>query len=133
MLPQSPSFPLAVALGILACVHPARASSPADEENLRFFENKIRPLLVKHCYSCHSSQSKPLEGGLRLDSRPGWKQGGDSGVAIVPGAPGKSRLMRAVEYTDEDLAMPPEGVLDKSEIQLFREWISRGAPHPSSF
>ncbi|MBO13158.1 MAG: hypothetical protein CMJ68_20690 [Planctomycetaceae bacterium] len=130
MLPQSPSFLLTVALGILACVHPARASSPADKENLRFFENKIRPLLVKHCYSCHSSQSKPLEGGLRLDSRPGWKQGGDSGVAIVPGAPEKSRLMRAVEYTDEDLAMPPEGVLDKSEIQLFREWISRGAPDP---
>ena len=40
--------------------------------------------------------------------------------------------MRAVEYVDEDLAMPPDGVLPKSEIALIRQWISRGAPDPRS-
>jgi len=124
------SLSLAATFAVLASGHSTLASAPTDEDNQRFFENKIRPLLVKHCYSCHSSQSKPVEGGLRLDSRSGWKQGGDSGVAIVPGSPTKSRLMRAVEYTDEDLAMPPAGVLTKANIQLFREWIQRGAPDP---
>ena len=127
--PHLPLF-LAAAFAVLACGHSTLASDPTAEDNRRFFETKIRPLLVKHCYSCHSSQSKPVEGGLRLDSRPGWKQGGDSGIAIVPGSPAKSRLMRAVEYTDEDLAMPPAGVLNKANIQLIREWIARGAPDP---
>ena len=106
------------------------AGQPVDVRDREFFEAKIRPLLAKHCYACHSSQAETIEGGLRLDSRPGWQKGGDSGEVIVPGQPDKSRLMRAVEYTDEDLAMPPDGVLAKSEIALIRQWISRGAPDP---
>jgi len=116
---------IALALGAAAI-----AAEPVDVKDRDFFETKIRPLLVKHCYTCHSSQADTIEGGLRLDSRPGWKKGGDSGPAIIPGQPDKSRLMRAVEYTDEDLAMPPDGVLAKTEIQLIRRWISAGAPDP---
>ena len=107
----------------------AEAIPPKDRD---FFESKIRPLLVKRCFACHSTKGKSIEGGLRLDSRPSWQRGGDSGPAIVPGQPEKSRLMRAVEYVDEDLAMPPDGVLPKSEIALIRQWISRGAPDPRS-
>ena len=51
----------------------------------QFFEKQVRPLLIKHCYQCHSSQAKVLKGGLRLDSRGGWMKGGDSGPAVVPG------------------------------------------------
>ena len=108
----------------------AEAIPPKDRD---FFESKIRPLLVKRCFACHSAKGKSIEGGLRLDSRPSWQKGGDSGPAIVPGQPAKSRLMRAVEYVDEDLAMPPDGVLPKSEISLIREWISRGAPDSYGF
>ena len=105
----------------------ADAIPPKDRD---FFESKIRPLLVKRCFACHSAKSKSIEGGLRLDSRPSWQKGGDSGPAIVPGQPAKSRLRRAVECGDEDLARPPDGVLPKSEIALIRQWISRGAPDP---
>jgi cytochrome c553 len=121
---------LHVLLLVVATAAGAAASEPDAASDLAFFESKIRPLLVKHCYACHSSQADLVEGGLRLDSRPGWQKGGDLGQVIVAGKPDESRLMRAVEYTDEDLAMPPDGVMAKSEIELIRQWISRGAPDP---
>ena len=60
----------------------AAALGPAEQ---KFFEKEVRPLLIKHCYKCHSSQAKILKGGLHLDSRSGWMKGGDSGPAVVPG------------------------------------------------
>ena len=71
---------------------PPDTLSPADTE---LFEKKIRPVLVEHCYSCHSeqaSQNKQLRGGLRLDSRAGIRKGGDSGPAIVAGKPAASNI-----------------------------------------
>src|SRR5262249_27368601 len=59
----------------------------------QFFEGKIRPILVKNCYKCHSSQAEKVKGGLLLDSREGVLKGGESGPAIVPGDPEKSRLI----------------------------------------
>ena len=38
-------------------------------EQIEFFEQKIRPVLVKHCYQCHSAAAKKVQGGLLLDSR----------------------------------------------------------------
>jgi len=34
-----------------------------------FFEKRIRPLLVKHCYECHSEAAKEQQGGLLLDRK----------------------------------------------------------------
>src|SRR6476646_9832151 len=59
-------------------------SSAADPDGVAFFEQKIRPVLVKECYSCHSADAKKLKGGLRLDSKAGLLAGGDSGPALVP-------------------------------------------------
>ena len=127
------NFPgTAIALAVVLWL-PALNAAPRpgiDEAGQRFFESKVRPLLVKRCYACHSAKADPIEGGLRLDSRAGWQQGGDSGPVLVPGKPNESRLMRAVEYVDEDLAMPPDGALPKSEIALIRRWIELGAPDP---
>ena len=95
---------------------------------LEFFEKKVRPLFVTHCYECHSSTD--VKGGLRLDSAPGWQKGGDSGVAIVPNEPNQSRLIEAVRYSNEDLQMPPEGKLSPEEIQALEQWIAQGATDP---
>jgi hypothetical protein len=43
--------------------------SGADAEGLRFFENEVRPVLVKHCYECHSEKAGKKKGGLLLDRR----------------------------------------------------------------
>src|SRR5262245_22065886 len=80
--------------------------APIRPEELHFFEKEVRPLLVKHCYQCHSAEAKILKGGLLLDSRGGWMKGGDSGPAIVPGVPDESLIIEAVRY--ESLEMPPK-------------------------
>ena len=41
-------------LGALAVVANAIA---AQDEGLDFFEKKIRPVLVQHCYKCHSAKA----------------------------------------------------------------------------
>src|SRR2546425_4460384 len=101
-----------VALRMLAApLFFASPAAAADEAGVHFFERKIRPVLVEHCYSCHSETAKKLRGGLRLDSRDGLRKGGDSGPALVPGYPDRSLLIKAVRYTDEHLHMPPKGKL----------------------
>ena len=99
-------------------------------DDLAFFESRIRPLLAEHCYECHSARASKVKGGLLLDSREGVQKGGDSGVVIVAGAPEKSLLLKALSYRDSDLQMPPDGKLADETIGLLREWISRGAPDP---
>jgi hypothetical protein len=101
--------------------------TPAGAE---FFEKQIRPVLVKHCYSCHSAEAKTLEGGLLLDSRSGLLKGGDNGPIIVPGEPAKSRLLHAISHTDENLQMPPEERLPAEVVKQFEQWIKMGAPDP---
>ena len=102
--------------------------SPQD---IAFFEKKIRPILVAHCYSCHSAQAlktKKLRGGLQLDNHAALRKGGDSGAVIVPGKPKESLLVQALNY--ESLEMPPKGKLPASVIADFQEWVARGALDP---
>lgn len=107
---------------------PPMALSAADTA---LFEKKIRPVLVAHCYSCHSeraAENKKLRGGLRLDSRAGLRKGGDSGPSIVAGKPADSLLLQALRY--ETLEMPPDGALPAAVLADFELWIARGAPDP---
>ena len=105
----------------------AGASTPSD---LEFFEKKVRPLLSQHCYECHSSDSRDLKGGLRLDHRRGVLEGGHTGPAVIPGRVGKSLLIRAIRHTDKDLRMPPRQKLKPEDIQILEKWVALGAPDP---
>ena len=53
-----------------------------DKDLVDFFESKVRPVLIQHCFACHSQQAKSIKGSLRLDSLEGMLRGGDSGAAI---------------------------------------------------
>lgn len=104
------------------------ASTDAADDDA-FFESNVRPLLVKHCYECHSG-TKTM-GGLSLDTRAGWQKGGESGPAIVPGKPGDSLLVEAVNYGS--LEMPPPdkgGKLTDDEIDRLTKWVAMGAHDP---
>lgn len=107
---------------------PAQEAATLSPEEQQFFEKQVRPLLVKRCYKCHSSEAKILKGGLRLDSRGGWMKGGDSGPVIVPGAPDQSLLIEAVRY--QSYEMPPDGKLPDAEIAALEKWVGIGAPDP---
>ena len=101
----------------------------ANQET-NFFEKKIRPILSKNCYECHSAKSKSLKAGLLLDRKAGWVRGGKNGSVIIPGEPGKSILMNALRYDNHDLQMPPSGKLSETVLADFEKWISMGAKDP---
>ena len=100
----------------------------AGDDDL-FFESKVRPVLIKRCYDCHSTEKK-TKGGLALDTREGWQHGGDNGPAIIPGDLTKSLVIKAVRYLDKDFAMPPKSRLPADEVAILEEWVKRGAPDP---
>lgn len=97
-------------------------------DDLKFFESKIRPVLVKHCYSCHSKDAKEVGGKLLLDSRDSLRKGGESGPALVEGKPDESLLIQALLY--DGLQMPPEKPLPEAVVNDLQEWVRRGAPDP---
>ncbi len=95
-----------------------------------FFETHIRPLLIEHCYECHSLESGDSSGELRVDDRPALLRGGTRGPAVVPGQLDKSLLIRAVTYADSELEMPPAQKLPADEIELLKKWVAAGAYDP---
>jgi len=97
-------------------------------EQVEFFENKIRPVLVEKCYRCHADGAKAVRGGLKVDSKAALLQGGDSGAALVAGDADSSVLMEAIRY--EGSEMPPDGKLPDAVIADFAKWINDGAADP---
>ena len=108
-----------------------RAEEPAADQ-IRHFETSVRPLLVEHCFKCHSATKQ--WGSLRLDSRDALLKGGDTGAAIVPGQPEKSLLVKAIRHVDNELKMPPapkEKLTDR-QIANIVLWIKQGAVFPEA-
>lgn len=123
-------FRIVMAL-LVSLLLPTSAARAADsEKGTAFFEKKIRPLLIKHCYECHSEEAEERQGGLLLDRRSGWIEGGDTTKAVIPGEPAASLLIKAVRYSDENLQMPPEEKLKPQQIKLLEQWVRLGAPGP---
>ena len=106
------------------------ADATLTAEQTKFFENKIRPVLVKQCESCHTASTpKGPKGGLTLDTRDGLLKGGDTGAAVVPNNLKKSLIIKAMK--GEDLSqMPPKEKLGADVIADFEKWITMGAPDP---
>jgi hypothetical protein len=130
----SPGRLAALTLAAVICFDPssviAQESDTEQNRNARaeFFETKIRPVLVEHCYNCHSADSKNLKGGLLLDTREAARRGGDSGAAVVPKDVDESLLVSALRY--ESFEMPPTGKLPDAVINDFVKWIEMGADDP---
>ena len=98
------------------------------------FERDIRPILRRHCYSCHSADIQ--EGGLRLDRRDLAFAGGDRGQVIVPRNIQDSRLVQLVKGNDPGgRRMPPKDEgrpLSATEIKLLETWVDQGATWPKN-
>ncbi len=122
----------ALYVALFASFITVHAAAPSSEQ-AEFFESKIRPILVDHCYECHSAKSKSIKGGLRMDTRDALLKGGDSGPAIIPHDAEKSLLIKAVRYTNADLQMPPKNKrLAPEQIAALEAWVKLGAPDPRS-
>ncbi len=100
------------------------------EDEFSFFESKIRPVLVGHCYECHSVKHGIVEANYNMDTRDGMLAGGDRGIAIIAGNAEASLLFKAIRYTHDDLEMPPSGRLNADTLRAIEDWINGGAVMP---
>lgn len=99
-------------------------------EGFAYFEEKVRPIFIAHCYECHSEEAGKRKGGLWLDRKEGWAHGGDAGPSLVPGDPDESLLVESIRYTDTDLQMPPKSRMSADEVKILEAWVAMGAPDP---
>ena len=108
----------------------AQEKSPAapSSKQVEFFERNVRPVLLKHCVSCHGSEKQ--ENGLRLDTRQSILMGGESGPAITSGQSKQSLLVEQIGVHDNESVMPPDDELNPLEIANLTKWIDDGAPWP---
>src|SRR4051794_2866160 len=95
------------------------------EDDTRFFDTQVAPILTKRCLGCHNNQLN--DGGISFQDRDSVLKGGSRGPAIVPGKPQQSILIQAIQHREE-LRMPPGSKLPAKEIARLTEWINRGAP-----
>jgi hypothetical protein len=107
-----------------------RSFGMSQDVDVAYFENHIRPLLVEHCYECHSVKSGDASGQLLLDSQPAMLKGGDHGNLLIGSDAAESLLMRVLSYDDDLTQMPPDGRLPDEAIEHFRKWVAAGAPDP---
>ena len=102
----------------------AVAAEPPD------YSKQVKPLLTRHCVSCHGAEKH--RGGLRLDLGSTIRAGGDSGVVVTPGKSADSLLIKAISGVEGVARMPPKGPrLAAEEIALLRAWIDAGAVVPA--
>ncbi len=117
---------------LLAClVAPAAlADGPKPtEEQVRFFETKVRPVLVEHCVKCHGPEKQ--KAGLRLDSRAAVLAGGDTGPAVVPGKPEESLLVTAIRHERRRSSRcRRRRSCPTTQIADLTRWVEMGAPWP---
>ena len=120
---------LGAAIGVVLTLPGALAAAQtgASAADIEFFEREVRPLLVRHCHSCHGASN--AMSGLRLDSREAVLAGGERGASASPGEPDESLLIQAVRH--ESLQMPLGGKLSGAEIASLEEWVRRGLPWPA--
>lgn len=101
----------------------------ARSDEFELFEKTVRPVLVEHCYRCHSDRQQ--KGGIRLDGPTHLTSDGDgAGPLVVAGDPEQSRLIQVLRYTEEP-KMPPAGKLPEEAIAALTTWVKKGARWPA--
>jgi mono/diheme cytochrome c family protein len=108
---------------LLLTLTAAGPAVPGDMEDLRFYEESVRPILAENCNRCHGEGR--VRAGLDLVRFEGLDEG-----RIVPGKPDESLLYTLASGAGEK-RMPPQGPqLDATELAVLRTWIEAGAQHP---
>ena len=99
-------------------------------DRLEFFETQVRPILVAHCYECHSAKAGTKNGSLILETVEGIAAGGSRGAMFAKDSPDNGLLFRVLDYRDSELQMPPESKLPDKELAVLLKWIRDGAAIP---
>jgi hypothetical protein len=91
------------------------------------YSTEIKPILNKHCITCHGGVKK--SGGFSLLFEEEAFAPTESGhPAIVPGSSSSSELIKRLTHSDPELRMPYQRAqLSEEEIDLLKKWIDQGA------
>lgn len=120
-------WPFLFIVWMTGCGLPGPLAGQSPQE---FFESRIRPVLIEHCYQCHNS-TDAAEGDLAVDWREGIRSASANGIAVVPGEPGDSLLLKVLRHEITGLEMPAGGPqLPATVIADFEKWIVEGAFDP---
>jgi hypothetical protein len=98
----------------------------AENGSVPVFETDIRPILRHRCVHCHGEDGiRKGDLDVRLRRLLTEPHGAENSVAVVPGKPHESELVRLIREGD----MPRKGKpVPEAEIQLIERWIAAGAP-----
>ena len=117
-------------VGLLCTSHRLLAAASADAPD---FTREVRPILSRNCFKCHGPDDAARKSKLRLDVREAAIQPAKSGaVALVPGKPAESELVKRIFTTDADEVMPPPSTknqLTSAEKETLQRWIAAGAEY----
>ena len=97
-----------------------------EDEAIKFYREKVKPILVESCFECHANDPEDLGGALALTSRASILRGGDSGPAVDANSPTESLLLKVINY--DIYEMPPEGKLERERIKILSQWVELGMP-----
>ncbi|AWO01138.1 hypothetical protein DLD77_05255 [Chitinophaga alhagiae] len=106
----------------------AAATLTGPPEEIKVYDQLVRPVLEQKCYGCHNEQK--LKGGLRLDGIKHIQEGGENGPVLKDSLPEMSELYkRLVLSEDDDKRMPPKGKpqLNPQQVEIIYWWIAQGA------
>jgi len=112
---------------------PAAGKQTSTTDQAVFFNQRIQPILVQHCYDCHSIDTRAA-GQLLLDDRESILTGGKSGPAINLEHVEDSTLLHRLQEEDPKKRMPKGEAdpLSAAEIADLKSWIAQGAPWPTN-
>jgi Protein of unknown function (DUF1549)/Protein of unknown function (DUF1553)/Planctomycete cytochrome C len=122
---------LNLALSLIAS--PLVAAVPANhaeqmKRGLELFDGGVAEVLANACVKCHGGE-KGTKGGLDIATREKLLEGGETGLAIVPGKSAESLLMKLIRHEDEP-HMPEKGdKLSAGVAAKIAAWIDTGAPY----
>jgi hypothetical protein len=109
---------------------PALFAADSAADTVRF-NRDIRPIMSDTCFHCHGFDAKSRKGDLRLDLREFALKAGKSGaIAIIPGKPEESEIIKRLFTKDEDDLMPAKEshkTLTPEQKEVFRRWVKQGA------
>lgn len=97
------------------------------------FNWDVRTILAENCFKCHGPDAEQRQAGLRLDESESARSPAESGaIAIVPGDPQSSELVRRIDSSDPGDMMPPPGAmhrLSEEQKDTLRRWVAAGAEY----